>query len=164
MNATFPFVMPMVTLPTEPQVQIMDAGIRDNYGGKVTSEFIFTLREWIEENTSGVVILQIRDTKNILEGQKYTSISMLDKLSLPFGNMYKNYPKVQDFNQEELFKIGLQSYNFPVDVISFNLREKNSDRISLSWHLTKQEKIKIKEAFSSNLNKTALEKLREIIE
>ena len=164
MNATFPFVMPMVTLPTEPQVQIMDAGIRDNYGGKITSEFIFVLREWIEENTSGVVILQIRDTKNILEGQKYASISMLDKLSLPFGNMYKNFPKVQDFNQEELFKISLQSYKFPVDIVSFNLREKNSDRISLSWHLTKQEKNKIKEAFNSNLNKSALEKLREILE
>lgn len=164
MNATFPFVLPMVTLPTSPEIQIMDAGIRDNYGGKITSQFIFAMQDWIRENTSGIVILQIRDTKNILENETQQQISFLDKLSLPFGNMYNNFPRVQDFNQEELLKIGFQSFDFPVDIVSFNLREKYNDRISLSWHLTKQEKLKIENAYKSEGNKQALFELKKLLE
>ncbi len=55
-NATFPFIMPMVTMPTEPEMQLMDAGIRDNYGRTVTVNYLFALKDWIKKNTSGVVI------------------------------------------------------------------------------------------------------------
>ena len=40
MNATFPYVLPMVSLPTEPPIELMDAGLRDNYGLKTSLEFI----------------------------------------------------------------------------------------------------------------------------
>ena len=162
-SATFPFVMPMVTMPTEPQIQLMDAGIRDNYGGKTTMEFLSVMSDWIKANTSGVIILQIRDTKKILENTTYTHFSFIDKLTMPFGNMYKNFPRVQDFNQEELMRIGEESFDFPIDQISFNLREKKEDRISLSWHLTKDEKKKIKKAFRSSLNTKAFENLKRLL-
>ncbi len=163
MNATFPFVMPMVSLPTQPEIQIMDAGIRDNYGGIITSEFIFNMQDWLRENTSGIIIIQIRDTKNVLENEKHEPTSLFDKLSLPFGNMYKNFPRVQDFQQEKLLNIGFQSFDFPVDIISFNLREKVDDKISLSWHLTQEEKNKIETAFSSKQNKAALKQLQKLL-
>lgn len=162
-SATFPFVMPMVTMPTEPQIQLMDAGIRDNYGGKTTMEFLSVMGDWIKENTSGVIILQIRDTKKILKNTTYTHFSFMDKLTMPFGNMYKNFPRVQDFDQEELMRIGKQSFGFPIDQISFNLREKKEDRISLNWHLTKVEKEKIKKAFQSSLNTKAFENLKRLL-
>tara|TARA_B110000285_G_scaffold228400_1_gene291328 strand:+ start:1457 stop:3700 length:2244 start_codon:yes stop_codon:yes gene_type:complete len=163
MNATFPFVMPMVSLPTSPEVQIMDAGIRDNYGGILTSEFIFNMQDWLRENTSGIIIIQIRDTKNVLENEKHQSTSLFDKLSLPFGNMYKNFPRVQDFQQEKLLNIGFQTFDFPVDIVSFNLREKADDKISLSWHLTQKEKNKIEVAFNSKQNKAALQQLKTLL-
>lgn len=162
-SATFPFVMPMVTMPTEPQIQLMDAGIRDNYGGKTTMEFLNVMSEWIQENTSGVVIVQIRDTKKLLQNKSYTHFSFMDKLTMPFGNMYKNFPRVQDYDQEELLRIGLGAFEFPVDQISFNLREKQEDRISLSWHLTKDEKEKIKKAFQSTLNKQSFKQLKRLL-
>jgi hypothetical protein len=162
-SATFPMVMPMVTMPTEPQIQLMDAGIRDNYGGKTTMQFLHVMSDWIKENTSGVIILQIRDTKKILENTTYTHFSFMDKLTMPFGNMYKNFPRVQDFNQEELMRVAKESHSFPIDCISFNLREKKEDRISLSWHLTKDEKEKIKKAFQSSLNTRAFENLKRLL-
>ncbi|HLU88037.1 MAG TPA: patatin-like phospholipase family protein [Taishania sp.] len=155
-SATFPFVTPMVTLPTLPEVQLMDAGIRDNYGGKITMEMIFQLQDWIKKNTSGVVILQIRDTKKVLDNTKYFQVSLIDKVTLPFGNMYTNFPKTQDFDQEQLFKVGLKKLDFPVELINFNLREKVNDQISLSWHLSTQEKNKILQAFYSPTNQRAL--------
>ncbi|MDG1332707.1 MAG: patatin-like phospholipase family protein [Crocinitomicaceae bacterium] len=162
-SATFPMVMPMVTMPTEPQIQLMDAGIRDNYGGKTTIQFLHVMSDWIKENTSGVIILQIRDTKKILDNTTYHHFSFMDKLTMPFGNMYKNFPRVQDYNQEELMRVAAQSHGFPIDHITFNLREKKEDRISLSWHLTKDEKKKIKNAFQSSLNKKAFEKLKRLL-
>lgn len=162
-NATFPFVMPMVTLPTNPEVQLMDAGLRDNYGGKTMMEFLFVMKDWIKENTSGVIVVQIRDTKKVLDDESYSQISFIDKLTLPFGNMYKNFPRVQDFDQEELMKLSTQGMDFPVDLISFNLREKSKDRISLSWHLTQSEKIKIENAFDSPKNQNSIQQLKRIL-
>ncbi|MBU2019750.1 MAG: hypothetical protein KJ941_08900 [Bacteroidetes bacterium] len=163
-SATFPFVMPMVTMPTKPEIQLMDAGLRDNYGGKITMEYLNELNSWISENTSGVIILQIRDTKKVLDNESYQQISLMDKFTLPFGNMYSNFPRTQDFDQEELLKIGCQQFTFPVDLISFNLRENSKDRISLSWHLTKQEKEKIANAFQSRRNKHSLEQLKRLLQ
>ena len=42
-------------------MEVMDAGIRDNFGWKTTYRFVYALREWIENHTSGVVIVQVRD-------------------------------------------------------------------------------------------------------
>ena len=162
-QATFPFVLPMVTMPTSPGVQLMDAGIRDNYGSKSMMEFLNETKSWIEKNTSGIIILQIRDTKKMLNKETYHQISMLDKVTLPFGNMYQNFARTQDFDQEQLLKVGVSGYNFPIEIVTFNLRENKSDRISLSWHLTKNEKQKIERAFRSAKNKISLHRLKKLL-
>jgi hypothetical protein len=162
-SATFPFIMPMMTMPTTPGMQLMDAGIRDNYGSKTTLDYMFALRKWIEENTSGVIIVEVRDTKRILNQEAYDHISLTDKLTLPFGNMYNNFPRTQDFDQEQMMKIAAFGFKFPVDIVTFNLRENKTDRISLSWHLTKQEKNKIKNAFYSDANQQSLQRLKNLL-
>jgi hypothetical protein len=162
-NASFPFIMPMITLPTKPEIQLMDAGIRDNYGGKVTVEYLFALSDWIKKNTSGVIILETRDTKRILNDESYNDISLMDKITLPFGNMITNFTRTQDFDQEQLMKLCSKSFDFPVDVVTFNLREHSKDRISLSWHLTKREKKKIQKAFYSKENQLMLSKLKALL-
>lgn len=163
-SATFPFVMPMISLPTSPEIQLMDAGIRDNYGGKTSLEFLYSMKDWISENTSGVIIVQIRDVKKVREDEMYNDVSFLDKITLPFGNMYKNFPKVQDFNQDEMWKVGKDAFSFPIDVVSFNLLEKKLDRISLSWHLTRQEKAKVRKAFLSEQNQESLKILEDLLD
>lgn len=163
MSATFPFVLPMVTMPTIPEMQLMDAGIRDNYGGKIMMEYLYELKDWIRDNTSGVVVVQVRDTKKLLTGDQFYKVSLFDKFTLPFGNMYGNFTRTQDFDQDELMKIGFESFPFPVDLVSFNLREAKKDRISLSWHLTSQEKIKIANAFNSKGNQEAMKQLEKLL-
>ena len=162
-SATFPMVMPMIALPTSPEIQLMDAGIRDNYGGKTTLQFLNTMQDWIKENTSGVIIVQIRDVKKVRADEVYKQVSFMDKFTLPFGNMYKNFPRVQDFNQDELLEISKEAFSFPVDKISFNLLERKLDRISLSWHLTRLEREKIQKAFFSKENQHSLKELKELL-
>ena len=163
-SATFPFVMPMVTLPTNPGIQLMDAGIRDNYGGKITMDYLYALNDWIKKNTSGVIIVQLRDTKKILKNEVSKTVSLVNKFTLPFGNMYSNFPRTQDFNQDQLFKSFALNVNYPLDIVSFNLRQASKDKISLSWHLTTQEKVKIKKAFESSNNQKAFEDLLDLLE
>ena len=40
MNATYPYILPNVHLPSEPQIEVMDAGFRDNMGLLTCSRFI----------------------------------------------------------------------------------------------------------------------------
>jgi hypothetical protein len=146
MNATFPYILPMVVLPGALNLHVMDAGIRDNYGTKTTMEYLHAFKEWIAANTSGVLLVRIRDLKKNKTGLGPDHISMVDKLLLPFGNVYGNFPFVQDFDQDELVVLSSGNLNFPIDIISFDLRESTEEKISLSWHLTANEKKTIRKA------------------
>ncbi len=163
-SATFPFVMPMITLPTIPEIQLMDAGIRDNYGSKTMMLYLHSLKDWIQENTSGVIIVEIRDSKKIYDNETFKEVSFIDKITLPFGNMYKNFPRVQNYNQEELAALGMKSLAFPIDIVSLNLMQRKDERISLSWHLTSAEKSKILLALDHPSNRAAFEKIKELLQ
>lgn len=163
MNATFPYIMPMVTMPTNPEMLVMDAGIRDNYGTKTSVRYLLALHDWIKKNTSGVIILKIRDTKKTLIGQKYHNRGLVGRMLLPMGNVYGNFPRVQDFNEDELLSTLIRSIDYPIDIVTFNLRENYNNKISLSWHLTNKEKEKINEAFYSKDNVEATSKTIEIL-
>ena len=152
MSATFPYILPMTSLPTYPEVDVMDAGIRDNYGGKVTLEYLYELKDWIKENTSGVIIVQIRDKKKLLVDERLAQISLFDKLTVPATTMMRNFTKTQDYDIDEMMKFALGSFAFPTDIVTYNLKEAENMRISLSWHLTKNEKKTIREAIYSKDN------------
>jgi len=64
MTATFPYVLPVVKLPSKPNINIMDAGLRDNFGMELSNRYVHVFRQWIKENTSRVIILQVRDTRS----------------------------------------------------------------------------------------------------
>ena len=164
MSATFPYILPMAVLPGSMNFHVMDAGIRDNYGTKSTIDFIHVFQEWIKANTSGVIIVRIRDLKKNRTGIDDKRISMIDKLFLPFGNMYGNFPYVQDFDQDGALSLLLPNYDFPIDLISLNLRETQKDKISLSWHLTSFEKNQIQKALYRIDNMTERDKLLKYIE
>ena len=68
MTGTFPFILPSVQLPSEPVMRVMDAGFRDNYGVETASRFLLVFQQWIQDNTSGIVLVNIQsfeDRKNI---------------------------------------------------------------------------------------------------
>ena len=60
MCAALPMFTPSVYLPTVPPVRIVDSGYFDNYAVDLAAAWIFQNRDWIKENTSGVVLVQIR--------------------------------------------------------------------------------------------------------
>jgi hypothetical protein len=61
LNATYPWVTSAARLTTPEDRRVVDAGYYDNYGVDVATAWIRNNAEWIAKNTSGVLLLQIRD-------------------------------------------------------------------------------------------------------
>lgn len=153
MNATFPYIMPIITTPAPERLNIMDAGLIDNFGIKVMSEFLNENQDWINENTSGVVLIKIVDKVYKHSETKYSPIS---KLSIPITFFYANFDLQNKDNNRLLEKATENIINY--NEVEFNLGQ-SEDGISLSWHLTQKEKQNIIEAINSKYNKKSLELL-----
>ncbi len=162
MNATFPYVMPTVTLPSEPPVEVMDAGMRDNFGLQASLRFIYTFRKWITSNTSGIVMIQIRDTHKEIPIDKKNNSTMFQNITSPVGNFYANFAKVQDYNQDELLQYASSWFDGKIDFLIFELPN-DRQKISLSWHLTTREKQYIYDAINLPENQQSLYRLRQLV-
>lgn len=175
MSATFPYVTPNVQLPSEPVMEIMDAGLADNFGVSDAVRFISTFSEWIDDNTSGVIILSIRDSDKNPQVQKKPSQGVLTKLFNPIKSVYANWANLQDFNNDHLVELLSEQMSQPVNFINFEYIPKANDnwsfvfekdvdrRASLSWHLTEKEKESIRNAFQYDNNQDALKELIDLI-
>jgi hypothetical protein len=70
MNATFPWVTSAALLPSQPPRRVVDAGYYDNFGVDIASLWIRTNASWLRENTSGVLLVQIRDGQSADDRQR----------------------------------------------------------------------------------------------
>mgnify|MGYP006170360133 FL=1 len=158
MNATFPYVLPNVWLPTNPIVDVMDAGLRDNYGQEITLRFLHVFAEWIKANTSGVVFIQIRDRKKGEWNDDLTEPGIGDILYKPVTTLQNNFYKVQDYMQESM--ISYSRYSFPLHRFSFMYQPTDSKKgAALSFHLTTREKKDIAEAVQDSTNEQSVRSL-----
>ncbi|MBK7128779.1 MAG: patatin-like phospholipase family protein [Crocinitomicaceae bacterium] len=162
MNSTFPYVLPMVSMPTAPEVQVMDAGIRDNYGTKTTVRFIAGIEEWLAEHTSGVIIVEIRDINKDYDLESTEPLNLFQRITKPLGNFYGNFHHSQEYNATELIE-GNFGGKVPVETITFILRKDLSELISLSWHLTQREKNDIRQIFKNKYNQSQVTRLFELL-
>lgn len=164
MNATFPYILPMVSMPTEPRMEVMDAGIRDNYGTKLTWRYLYSMRDWILENTKGVIYIKIRDNKKDFDIENIQNYSIIDRLMRPFGNFYDNFPRTQDYDQDELTLLGKEWLGDKLNSFTFYLKESPQEPIALSWHLTKREKNMITKTANSERIEKELKKLLDLLQ
>jgi hypothetical protein len=164
MNGTFPLIFPDVKLPTEPMLQIMDAGFRDNYGIESAVRFLAIHRNWIRENTSGVTIVSIRGSKKIEDIPQINYPGLGSNFFSPLSAIF-DVTNMQDYHHDSFIaflqsKIGYDK----VDMINFVYKPTTqSDKASLSLHLTKKEKNDILSAINIPSNQLALRKLKRSI-
>lgn len=162
MNATFPYIMPATTLPTDPPIEVMDAGLRDNYGVLNSIRFLFQFRDWISENTSGVVFLQIRDTNKKSRTQTSGPSTILNKITSPIRNVSGNFILMQDYIQDDYLKYMEAWLDCQFDFVQFQLPAME-EKIALSWHLTEKEKKFLKEAIHSSENRQSLHRMDSLL-
>jgi hypothetical protein len=64
LSATFPWVTSAALLPSQPARRIVDAGYYDNFGVDLAALWIRKHADWIRDRTSGLLVVQIRDTQS----------------------------------------------------------------------------------------------------
>lgn len=163
MSGTFPYITPVVSLPSVPVIEVMDAGARDNYGIQTSVKFLYTFRDWISSNTSGVIILQMRDRFKEFPIEPNGNKSLIKTLGTPMDAFYSNTFNIQDYSNDALYQYCGYWFDGKIDVIDFQLHNKKPDNISLSWHLTMKEKNKILSSLALPENQAALLKLKRLL-
>ena len=164
MNASYPYILPSVELPSSPRMSVADAGYRDNFGVSKVARFCMVFEEWIKENTSGVVIAQMNVSERSEEVEADVNQSIFKKLLNPIIYALR-FEKYQGFNQDELVS-NLQTVlgEDKVDVVKFTYKPSLlNKKASMSFHLTEREKLDILEAIFLKENTAAIIKLKKLI-
>jgi hypothetical protein len=162
MNCTFPFILPNAWLPTQPALEIMDAGVRDNFGVDLTVRFAHFFKDWIKENTSGVVVLQIRCFPKIEHIEPARKKGTIGNLITPVETAGR-LTNAQDYEQDIQLSL-LQDVLAPAPLHIARLEYrpvKQKRSASLSFHLSKREQIDVWEAIGHPENKESVAKVAQ---
>ncbi|WP_448518402.1 patatin-like phospholipase family protein [Rhodoflexus sp.] len=170
MNATFPYIMPNVLLPSEPAMEVIDAGLSDNFGVDDAVQFLYVFRDWIAKNTSGVIVIRIRDSPKTRAVQPYQGRSLLFKLFTPVEHFVSNMYFLQDGRNDAALEIA--GGWFKNELITVDLEYNpgllargqldtlsNMRKAPLSWRLTARELDGIRAMIYSPENQSAMRKL-----
>ena len=164
MGATFPFILPNPVLPSNPPTYVMDGGALDNTGVETTFRFLQTFKDWINENTSEVVVIQIRDSEKQGEPEEEPQKTVFARLTDPLGTVYTNMDNMQDFFTD-------QKLNYLDDELSGRLRfvlfeyttEKKDDKAAMSMHISSRDKADILRSLHRSNNVSAFNKVRILL-
>ncbi len=164
MNATFPTILPFVELPTEPRLEVMDAGVWDNFGVHTAAKFLVEFRDWIAAHTSGAVLLQIRDTESQQAIGPTKKRTVLGKLGQLLGGTYVSFMESKDFINDEVLAYAAELLGGRLEVIDLEYVPRQSlQKASLSFHLTAREKEDLLQSIYNPKNEAALRRLEKLL-
>jgi len=165
MNATFPLVLPAVRLPSQPRVNIMDAGLRDNFGGELVSRYLYVLRDWIFNNTRQVIFLEVRDTReNDVCSISDQSSSLGKMLFDPLFVIQNKWEAFQSYSLGYLKDYAPANMGGKLRFITLQYVPKESKRVAaLNFHLTQNEKEDLYQSINNPDNQAAIDTLIALI-
>ena len=163
MNATYPYILPNVYLPSAPPVEVMDAGFRDNFGVMEASRFLQVYREWILANTSGVTMVQVSTLEKFEDStEEREPRGWIASLFSPLG-VAGQLISLQDFQLDD--NVGLLHELFGEEhfrFVRFSYQPaEDRDAASMTWHLTAGEKRDIRESIGRQGNVRAVARVVE---
>lgn len=162
MNASFPMITPYIRLPSEPPMELIDAGVADNYGLETASRYLRHFAAWYRENTSGLLLLQIRDSRlQSMDLPKYHNKNFVKQWLDPIGSTYSAYYMSNDLSNEQYIH-GMDAMMLgSMEYASFQYEPSDTGgiRASLSWHLTPHEVESIEKSVYGPENEALFKKL-----
>lgn len=172
MCATYPYVLPSVTLPASPAMQVMDAALFDNFGVADAVHFLHVFKDWILRHTSGVGLVVIRNSAKEREIRQHESRSLLQAFTKPLGNLHVAWANMQDIRNDDLVAsasawLGDKLVEIEFQCVPENQRKgepSKRNQASLSWHLTAEEKRKVLQSIDKESNRRSLAKLKSFLE
>lgn len=164
MNATFPYVLPNVWLPSNPVIDVMDAGLRDNFGQETTLRFIENFKGWLKQNTGGVIILQLRDRMKDSWQQPFENNDITDAVIKPATMLQHNWFKLQDYGETDKLSYLHDEMDSLLHRITFTyVPEKDEQGAALNFHLTAREKRGVIASFNNSFNRAATRQVLQLL-
>jgi hypothetical protein len=164
MNATFPYVLPNVWLPSEPVIDVMDAGLRDNFGQETALRFMDHFADWIRLNTKGVLLVQLRDRLNDNWQHPLETGSVTDILLKPATMLQNNWYKLQDFFQTDQYAYLHDDTSRHVNRLTFMYLPAQEDKgAALNFHLTGRERKDVIASFNHPINQATAAKMMSLL-
>lgn len=164
MTATFPYILPVVRLPSTPNINVMDAGLRDNFGIELSNRYIHTMRQWIMDNTSRVILLQIRDTRQY-EIFPPTNMNTLGKmLADPLTVIQNKWEPFQSYGQGYTRDYLKEYFGDKLNYITLQyIPEGGKKAAALNFHVTTKEQEDILQSINHKENTKEIKKLLELL-
>ena len=164
MNATYPYILPSVWLPSKPVIDVMDAGLRDNSGEETSLRFLNVFRDWINENTRGVLIIQVRSRKKGSWDDGYKVSGISDLITNPFTMMQTNWFRLQDYIQDDEIAYLQNSLGNKLHRVSLMYLPKNPEgEAPLNFHLTAIEKKEVGASLHRQNNLEAIDLIKDYL-
>ncbi|MEO9209776.1 MAG: hypothetical protein ABI208_01685, partial [Ginsengibacter sp.] len=163
MNASYPYVLPGVWLPSDPVIDVMDAGLKDNTGQESSLRFLYAFKDWINENTSGVLMIQIRSRQKGSWGDKFENGGIQQMLTRPMTMMQSNLFMMQDYFQDDEITYVQSFLTKPLKRVAFMyIPEKEESGATVNFHLTAIEKKEVKSSLNRSNNREAFQQILQI--
>ena len=164
-NATFPYILPNVYLPSSPQIEVVDAGFRDNFGLKSAVRFAHVYKDWILENTSGVVLVQVTGFGRETDVPPSENQGALESIFNPLG-IVGQVIDLQFFEHDTnvglLYDL-LGKEHFEILHFTYFPSENAAYEAPISFHLTEREKDDVVRAIDHPRNLQSMERLQELL-
>jgi hypothetical protein len=164
-QASFPYVFPSTNLPSTPKMKVMDAGLKENLGLGVSTRFFSVFKNWIEENTSGVVFLQLRTDPKYIDLSAQETTNIISETTNPIGNIYSNFMNLQDYNNDIFLGFIKNMTKTQVHFIPISYEPTlEKQEAAMSIHITSKDKADLRASYYNAANQEALKKLEKILE
>lgn len=165
MNATYPYLLPSVWLPSNPVIDVMDAGLRDNSGQETSLRFLNVFKEWINKNTRGVLIIQVRSRQKGGWDETHPSGDISDIITKPFSMLQNNWFRLQDYFQDDEISYLQNFFDSSIHRVAFMyIPEKQESGATLNFHLTAREKKEVNSSLHRQNNVEAFEQVKKILQ
>ena len=164
MNATYPYILPNVWLPTNPVIDVMDAGLRDNYGQETSLRFIHVFNDWIKKNTRGVLIIQVRSRQKGSWDNTSVNGDITGIITKPFTMLQTNWFMLQDYFQDDEISYAQNLLDSNFHRVAFMyIPEKEERGATINFHLTASEKSEVISSLKRKNNVEAMEQVKRYL-
>ncbi|MES2701133.1 MAG: patatin-like phospholipase family protein [Bacteroidota bacterium] len=164
MNATFPFVLPVVRFPSQPRINIMDAGLRDNFGAEIATRYIFTMRDWLLQNTSKVIFLEIRDTREYDVSSNSDESTLGGMVTDPIFVIQNKWEAFQSYGHGFVKDFAPFFLGSKLKFVTFQYVPKESKKVvALNFHLTQREQEDLYQSIYHPGNQAAVDTMLSLL-
>src|SRR5690606_21922518 len=156
--------LPVVRLPSQPVMNVMDAGLRDNFGVELSNRYLHTMRDWIKENTSKVIMLQIRDTREFEVFQPTDMNTMCEMLADPLFVIQNKWEPFQSEAQGYTRDYLKEYWGDHLQYITLQYIPQDDKKIAaLNFHVTAREQADLLNSMYNKENTYEIQKLIKIL-